>query len=81
MLAKKQCKITRRGSLKEEEAPGDMPHSGNERPRVKDMSVRMQEGNSPRTCRTEDPLAFHCCWQCGAQLEIVAEVSSGFKQR
>lgn len=42
MLSKKQCKITRRASLKEEEAPGDMPHSGNERPRVKDRSVRVQ---------------------------------------
>lgn len=57
-----------------------MPHSGNERPRVKDRSVRVQGGNSPRTCRSEIPLAFLYCWQCGRQLEIVAEVSSGFKQ-
>lgn len=80
MFSKKQRKIIRTGSLKEEEAPGDMPHSGNERPRVKDSSVRVQEGSSPRTCRSEDPLGFLCCWQCGAQLEIVTEVSPGFKQ-
>lgn len=36
MLSQKQCKMVRMGSLKEEEAPGDMPHSGNERPRAKD---------------------------------------------
>lgn len=36
MLSKKQCKMVRTRSLKEEEAPGDMPHSGNERSRVND---------------------------------------------